>query len=81
VLDCLAALCTVVNGSILIVPDLNSSFYLTNIRNITGDFESYSWQTLSTQVSIDLPDLESVGTNIEVSSRIKDGGGRCGDRV
>ncbi|KAI9367648.1 hypothetical protein BJX61DRAFT_527409 [Aspergillus egyptiacus] len=69
-LDEMAESCTVINGSLMIGANYTGSFYLPNLRIITGEL---SWFTNRqdplnprepSPTTIDLPDLEHVGNEV-----------------
>ncbi|RJE26178.1 hypothetical protein PHISCL_01528 [Aspergillus sclerotialis] len=68
-LDGIAEHCITVNGSIIITHNYTGSFYLPNIRNITGvlRWDIYSFDTAPTLPSVELPDLEHMGDDLMLS--------------
>ncbi|PYH75740.1 hypothetical protein BO82DRAFT_359799 [Aspergillus uvarum CBS 121591] len=66
VLDAIAKNCTTINGSIVIATGYTGSFYLPNVRNITGQIR-YGWEgdpAVPAPTSISLPDLEYMGSDM-----------------
>ncbi|RAL14531.1 uncharacterized protein BO97DRAFT_272057 [Aspergillus homomorphus CBS 101889] len=67
-LDTIARNCTTVDGSIVIATNFTGSFYLPNVRNITGLIRD-EWEIYSagpTPTSISLPDLEFMGSDMDL---------------
>ncbi|RAH82185.1 hypothetical protein BO86DRAFT_84039 [Aspergillus japonicus CBS 114.51] len=66
VLDAIAKNCTTINGSIVIATSYTGSFYLPNVRNITGQirYGSEGDPAVPAPTSISLPDLEYMGSDM-----------------
>ncbi|KAL3432214.1 hypothetical protein BDV09DRAFT_206107 [Aspergillus tetrazonus] len=66
-LDAIASECTSINGSIYILSNYTGSFYLPNIRNISGDVHWYA-DTSYLYDSISLPDLEHINGSLNIQA-------------
>lgn len=69
-MDGIAERCTTINGSLIISHNYTGSFYLPNVRNLTGvlRWDIYTFDTEPTLPSVDLPDLEYVGDDLMLST-------------
>ncbi|GAD98404.1 conserved hypothetical protein [Paecilomyces variotii No. 5] len=67
-LDTIASKCTTVNGSVVIGTNYTGSFSLPHVQNLTGEFrwESNLANTTPAPTSVDLPDLEFVGSSLDL---------------
>lgn len=80
-LDTIASECTSINGSIYILSNYTGSFYLPNIRNISGDVHwyadtSYLYESVdstarpvtSSGSSVSFPDLEHINGSLDLQA-------------